>query len=158
MKFRSLALAALLVVCGAASADNAPAPVVIEDVAKFLDFQRDLRDDVKTSKFKHMDESSKDKLFAAQNTVFALLKGKRSVDELNPAQQVELFNAQTLIAGIVTDAELDRPVCKREKRVGSNRATTVCTTKRQMEEHRNELQRNMRAPRNCMGAECLSTR
>ena len=151
MNRKILALAAMLLFATAVSADNAQqAPsVVIKDVAKFLDYQRDVRDDVKSSKFKHMDESSKEKLLAAQDEIFGLLKGKKSIDELTHEQQVELYNAQNLVAGILTDAELDRPVCKREKRVGSNMATTVCTTKRQMDEHKDDIQRGLRAPRTC---------
>ena len=151
MNRKILALAAMLLFATAVSADNAQqAPsVVIKDVAKFLDYQRDVRDDVKSSKFKHMDESSKEKLLAAQDEIFGLLKGRKSIDELTHEQQVELYNAQNLVAGILTDAELDRPVCKREKRVGSNMATTVCTTKRQMDEHRDDIQRGLRAPRTC---------
>ena len=151
MNRKILALAAMLLFATAVSADNAQqAPsVVIKDVAKFLDYQRDVRDDVKSSKFKHMDESSKERLLAAQDEIFGLLKGKKSIDELTHEQQVELYNAQNLVAGILTDAELDRPVCKREKRVGSNMATTVCTTKRQMDEHKDDIQRGLRAPRTC---------
>ena len=151
MNRKILALAAMLLFATSVSADNAQqAPsVVIKDVAKFLDYQRDVRDDVKSSKFKHMDESSKEKLLAAQDEIFGLLKGKKSIDELTHEQQVELYNAQNLVAGILTDAELDRPVCKREKRVGSNMATTVCTTKRQMDEHKDDIQRGLRAPRTC---------
>ena len=151
MNRKILALAAMLLFATAVSADNAQqAPsVVIKDVEKFLDYQRDVRDDVKSSKFKHMDESSKEKLLAAQDEIFGLLKGRKSIDELTHEQQIELYNAQNLVAGILTDAELDRPVCKREKRVGSNMATTVCTTKRQMDEHKDDIQRGLRAPRTC---------
>ena len=150
MKFRTIALAAALLVSGSAFADNQSSPpVVIRDVGKFLDYQRDLRDDLDSKKFDHLRATSRQQLLKAQDQIFALLAGKRSVEELSHEQQIELYNAQHLIAGIVTDAELDRPICKREKRVGSNRAETVCTTKRARDDHKNELQRNMRAPKTC---------
>jgi hypothetical protein len=151
MNRKILALIALLAFATTASADNATQAqsVVVKDVAKFLDYQRDVRDDVRSSKFKHMDESSKEKLLAAQDEIFRLLKGRKSIDELSHEQQIELYNAQNLVVGILTDAELDRPVCKREKRVGSNMATTVCTTRRQMGEHKDDIQRSLRAPRTC---------
>ena len=44
MKFRILVLTALLA-AGAAQADGAPEPVRIDNVAKFLDQQRDIRDE-----------------------------------------------------------------------------------------------------------------
>ena len=150
MIFRSIALAAALLAGGSAFADNQSSPpVVIKDIAKFLDYQRDLRDDLDTRKFDHLRAASRQQLMKAQDEVFALLEGRRSVEELSHAEQIELYNAQHLIAGIITDAELDRPICKREKRVGSNRAETVCTTKRARDEHKNEVQRNMRAPKTC---------
>jgi hypothetical protein len=151
MNRKILALFAVLAFATSAAADNATqAPaIVIKDVARFLDYQRDVRDDVESSKFKHMDESSKERLFAAQDEIFGLLKGRKSIDELSHEQQIELYNAQNLVAGILTDAELDRPVCKREKRVGSNMATTVCTTKRQMGLHKDDMQRALHAPRAC---------
>ena len=71
------------------------------------------------------------------------------IDQRTHEQQIELYNAQNLVAGILTDAELDRPLCKREKRVGSNMATTVCTTKRQMDMHKDDIQRGLRAPKTC---------
>ena len=148
MTFRILVLTALLA-AGAAQADGAPEPVRIDNVAKFLDQQRDIRDDLKSSKFRHIGSSERKRLLAAQDEMFELLEGKRSIEELSHDEQVALYNAQHLVAGILVDAELDRPICKREKRVGSNMSQTVCTTKRQMDEHKNELQRNMRAPRNC---------
>lgn len=151
MNRKILALAATLLFATAVSADDAQQAqsVVIRDVAKFLDYQRDLRDDVRSSKFKHMDESSKKELFAAQDEIFRLLQGRKSIEELDHEQQVELYNAQNLVAGILTDAELDRPICKREKRVGSNMATTVCRTKREMNVHKDDIQRGLRAPRTC---------
>lgn len=157
MKFRIAAAAALLF-SGIALADNSASAVVIDDVPKFLDYQRDLRDDLGSPKFRHIGNASRRKLIEAQDELFALLKGKRSIEELTREQRVAVYNAQHLIAGIVTDAELDRPICKREKRVGSNMAQTVCTTKRRQDEHYDELQRSLRAPRNCRGPDCLSTR
>lgn len=151
MILRTFALAALLF-SGTTLADNqasSPSPIVIKDVARFLDYQRDLRADVESKKFRHIREAQRRELFKAQEQIFTLLDGKRSIEELSHEQQIELYNAQHLIAGIVTDAELDRPICKREKRVGSNRAETVCTTKRQMDEHKSELHRNMRATKTC---------
>lgn len=142
-------LLAALFTAGTAAADSAPTPVRIDSVSRFLDQQRDLRDDLKSSKFRHLRHDQRKRLLAAQDEMFTLLEGKRSVNELSHDEQIELYNAQHLVAGIITDAELDRPICKREKRVGSNMSQTVCTTKRQMDSHRNEVQSNMRAPKTC---------
>lgn len=158
MKFAAIALAALLASGIALADDNAPAPLVIRDVAKFLDYQRDLRDDLESSKFRHLRESKRREAFEAQDQIFALLRGKRSIEELTHEQQVELYNAQHVVAGIITNAELDRPICKREKRIGSNRSETVCTTKRSLAAQKREVDRIFKGPRNCAGPDCLSTR
>jgi hypothetical protein len=129
-------------------------PVVIKDVPKFLNYQRDLRDDMKKDpKFKHVDNGSKEKVFAAQDTLFELLDGKSSIDQLSEAERVEAFNAQAQITAVLTDAELDRPVCKRERKIGSNRLETVCTTKRQRNEQHDAAQ-GLRHPRACAGELC----
>ena len=156
MTLRMFLFAAVLA-AGVAQADNAPAPV-IENVATFLDQQRDIRDDLGSAKLRHIGSSERKRLLAAQDEMFGLLQGKRSIEQLSHDEQVALYNAQHLVAGILTDAELDRPICKREKRVGSNMAQTVCRTKRQMAQHREDLDRNLRGPRNCAGADCMSTR
>jgi hypothetical protein len=159
MNFRSIAFLAALLASGAAAADNHPAkPVVIKDVAGFLDHQRQLRDDLGTRKFRHLGASQRRELLDAQEKVFALLEGKRSIEQLSHEQQIELYNAQHVIASIVSDAELDRPICKREKRIGSNRSETVCTTKRSLAAQRSEVDRVLKGPRNCGGPDCLSTR
>lgn len=159
MKFKIAALAALLFSSGVALADNnAASAVVIDNVPKFLDHQRDLRDELESPKFRHIGSTNRQKLLAAQDELFVLLDGKRSVEELTHEQRIKVYNAQHLIAGIITNAELDRPICKREKRVGSNMAQTVCTTKRQKDAHYDDLQRNMKAPRNCGGPDCSANR
>ena len=145
-----LALAAF---AAPALADSAKEAIVIKDVNKFLDYQRDVRADMKTSKFKHVDNSSKTELFRAQDELFALLKGKQSVDQLSEDERLKVYNAQQTIAGVLTDAELDRPICKREKRLGSNRLMTVCETRRQRQDNASNVQNLMRAPKTCAPGE-----
>lgn len=159
MMFRTIVFAVALLSGGAAMADTqAAAPVVVKDIAKFLDHQRDIRDELGTRKFRHIRASSRRDLIEAQDRVFALLAGKRSIGQLSHDEQIALYNDQALIAGILADAELDRPICKREKRIGTNRSETVCTTKRHLEEHKHEVDRLLKGPRNCGGPDCLSTR
>ena len=159
MKLRIILLAAALLFGGtAAAAGGASKAVVIKDVARFLDYQRDLRDDLGSRKFRHIRANERKQLIEAQDTIFALLQGKRSVDELDHEDQVKLYNAQGLVAAIITDAELDRPICRREKRVGTNRSETVCTTKRSLAAQKGEVERIFKGPRNCGGPDCLATR
>ena len=134
MRLFALVFAGLLC-CGNALADSQAQPIVVKDIAKFLDYQRDLRGDMQgNSKFKHVDESSKRRLFAAQDTLFSVLKDKHSIDELDDDQRIAVYNAQAEITAVLTDAELDRPMCKREKPIGSNMMKTICITKRDRQE------------------------
>lgn len=149
---RRLALALCVFLAAFATpalADSAREATVIKDLPKFLDYQRDVRADMKTSKFKHVDNSSKTELYKAQDELFALLKGKQSVDQLSDEERIKVYNAQQTIAGVLTDAELDRPICKREKRLGSNRLMTVCETRRQRQENTSNAQHLIRAPKTC---------
>lgn len=148
-------LLVLTLVAAPALAATAAKPVVIKDVPKFLNYQRDLRDDMqKDAKFKHVRSAEKQKLYSAQDELFQLLDGKTSVDQLSDDQKVAVFNAQAQITAVVTDAELDRPLCKRERRIGSNRLETVCETKRQREDARDAAQSRMRTPGACSGDLC----
>ena len=124
--------------------------VRITDVDEYVDHQHVLRRDVEHGKrFKHVDEQSKRELFAAQDRIFAILEGRDSVDELTDQQQVDLYNAQNVVNGVVADAELDREVCRREKHIGSNRVKLVCLSKREWRQVYDDTQRDIRAPRTC---------
>lgn len=154
MRLLALALIALLA-CGNAFADSQAQPIVIKDVPKFLDYQRDLRGDMQEgSKFKHVDGSSKRRLFAAQDRLFALLEGTRTIAELDDAQKIDVYNAQAEIVAVLTDAELDRPICKHERPIGSNLMQTVCITKRDRLTMRERARSSIMRSRACAGPEC----
>lgn len=138
---------AFLLLC-ATSALAEPAKVL--DVATFLEQQRDVREDFQHSKkFKHVDAAAKARLYRAQDEIFVLLEGKRSVDELSTDQRIALFNAQETVSTVLLDAELDREVCKREKMVGSHRATLVCLTVREQRAMKEMARDMLMAPRVC---------
>ena len=153
--FIALALAGASLTATAGTRSASAEPVVIRDVPAFLEYQRDVRADVrKGSKYKHVDNASKAELMRAQDELFAILEGKRSIEELSDEDRLAVYNAQTKVAAVLNDAELDRPMCKREKRLGSNMAQTVCTTKREREDKAKHGQDLMRYGRNCApGAE-----
>lgn len=117
----------------AAGADEVAAePVRISDIPWFLDQQRDIRDEMlRGRKFKHVADSDKNRLYRAQDEIFVLLDGRDSVDELNNDDLVALYNAQEVVNAVIADAELDRPICKRETIVGTHRKQTVCLTVRE---------------------------
>jgi hypothetical protein len=103
-------------------------------VAAYLDQQRDLRDDMGTRKFAHVTDYDKRRLREAQDRIFELLEGRRSVDELGDEELVALHNAQETVNAVLADAVLERPICKRETIVGTHRKQTVCLTVRERRE------------------------
>lgn len=144
---RSVLLGCLLY-CSAIASAAQPAKVL--DVATFLEQQRDVREDFQYSKkFEHVDRASKNRLYKAQDEIFRLLDGRGSVDELDTDQRIALYNAQEVVGSVLVDAELDRQVCKREKMVGSHRASLVCMSVREQRRIREEGRDMLMAPRVC---------
>jgi len=137
-------------IAAAFASDVAPKPTVIRDVGDWVGHQRDVRAEFETAKrWAHVKPRDKERLYAAQDQAFALLDGRASVDELSTDQKLELYNAQGVIASVLTEAELDREVCKRETLVGSHRSGLVCMTvreKRRIQEMDHDM---LMAPRNC---------
>ncbi len=72
--------------------------------------------------------------------------GERSIDELNQAEKVELFNAQEIVNTKLTQASEDsRIVCRRERVTGSHMRTNVCSTvaeRRKMRERGTQVVRD----------------
>ena len=133
--FRSAAILALALACVAAAAQQAPQAVPIPDVETFLDQQRDIREDMASKrKFKHVSDYDKKQLYAAQDEIFRLLDGRSSTDELDADQLVALYNAQESVNAVLTDAELERPICERETVIGSRLTKTVCLTVRERQD------------------------
>jgi hypothetical protein len=142
------ALLACLLLCSATALAAPPAKVL--DVDTFLDQQRDVREDFEHSrKFKHVAAGEKQRLYRAQDEMFSLLEGRRSVDELSTDQRIALYNAQEVVSSVLLEAELDREVCKREKVLGSHRSSLVCTTVREQRQMKEMARDMLLAPRVC---------
>ncbi len=120
----------------------------VPSVAAFLSYQRTVREEIITGRrFKHLDNESRNRLLGAQDELFALLEGKISIEELDAAEQVAVYNAQGVVNAVLADAELDREICKRERTLGSHRVMTVCMTVREQEEMRRLSQDDLRKRR-----------
>jgi len=145
-----LRLLGALVLAGAmSSAWAGNKPVQVENVKKFLDHQAQLREDLDGRKFAHMDLESKRRIRAAQDVLFEVLNGRADTDGLDEAQRVLVLNAESEIAAVLTDSELDKPVCERKERLGSKRPQIECLSKRQREADRLAAHGLRFTPRNC---------
>ena len=139
----------LLIVCTsgvALAASTATVPLKAVDIPAFLAHQEQLRDDLAGAKFAHLDNQSKDRIRAAQDALFEVLAGKRTVDELDDGERRRVFDAQNEIAAVLDDAEADRPICANAPRLGSRLHNVECWSKRERELERSN--RNLELLRN----------
>ena len=151
MLMRLLAASALLFAFAApAFAGGIGAPKVSNMTPKqFLSYHSDVARKLGTKSFEHVDNRQRRDVEKAQSEIRTVLKGKKSMQELNDAQRLKLFNAHEHVVSILDDAELDRRICKRQSKIGSRLGELVCTTKRQMEDAKNADKGGMRRTRTC---------
>ena len=107
--------------------------------------------EVSTGKYVRFEEAQLQKLRTAQDRVFELLAGVNDLEQLNPSQQVELFNALETIKAVIAANDADRQVCRREKRLGSQRFETLCSTVREQEQLREGARDFKGEPSICAG-------
>jgi hypothetical protein len=85
-----------------------------------------------------------------QDTVNRDLSGMSSlydkfgtVDAMDQASKVDLYNKQSEVNALLTRHDEDREVCEQVKPMGSNIPKTVCRTQRQIDEENGQAQRYM---------------
>ena len=135
---RPVVVVALLLAgwCGLASAE-----VQVTEIAPIVAEQQALRADIQagTGRFGKMSQRKREDLLSRQAKLLALLDGKRTTDDLPIEQRVEAFNALEWIKGEINDSAGEAAICRRERGIGSHRATTKCTTVAEREEARRTL-------------------
>jgi hypothetical protein len=73
----------------------------------------------------------------------ALLKKSGSVAKMSKQEQVELFNHQEHLNGILVHNDGNRLVCERRPPMGSNIPVTMCKTVAEIEKQRRDSQKMM---------------
>ena len=108
------------------------------DAKAILEQQAGIRTEAmnKKGRYKDMDESKRQELFAHQDKVNRMLDGVASTTELPETDQIVVFNSLEAIEAIINQAEEERLVCSRVKPAGSNLPTTVCKTVAQLREEK----------------------
>ena len=76
----------------------------------------------------NFDKSAIQRIETAQDTVFRLLDGVTSLDQLNDQQKVELSNALQVIQATVLAQEGSRVICHVERKTGTHMTTRRCET------------------------------
>ena len=135
---------------------HAAAPATAQKVStsapEIIQQQTVIRAEILSSKgaFKDMDASVRNDLLRHQDVVFELLKGKERTTQLSEADQIRVSNSISSIVAIISNAEDDRMVCRREKMTGSHRPETICKTVAQRRVEREEARSRRSEPRNTM--------
>lgn len=140
---KTLALAALFALAAgpAFAADDG----VDDTVPEILATQHALRAKLdqregEYSKFSHADLA---RMRRAQDTVFEVLDGVTSLDELNAAERTELSNALSQIKATLASDEGSRLICHRERKTGTNLVTKRCETVAEREARARDSQQQM---------------
>lgn len=99
--------------------------------------------------YSEISQKDREAVRAALQRISTALASAGGVDSLTAAQKASVFNDQELANNILTMAGNDsRVICKREKKVGSNRTTTQCATvaerRRAAEQSEKALRENQR--------------
>jgi len=130
-------LIAVASICGSAFAIDRSTGVNADAI---LSQQQQIRAEAtaKKGRYKDMEESKRNDLFAKQDIVFRLLEGKQNSSELADPQRVELFNALEAIEATINNARDEQMVCEYVKQIGSNRPQKICKTYAQREKEREE--------------------
>lgn len=124
MTLRSLCAAAILLLASPVVLANASKPALI------LQEQHQIREELENSDgaYARFQPRARERMFRAQETVFRLLEGVSSVEQLHPRQRTDLFNALQTIEAVIAANELDRQVCRREPKLGTHMRVTRCAT------------------------------
>lgn len=66
-----------------------------------------------------------------------------TVDAMDSASKISLYNSQSEVNAILTRNDADREICEQVKPMGSNIPKTVCKTYREMQQENGQAQRYM---------------
>ena len=151
IKYRlSLALSASLLLCSAAAFADTTDPQTQDQqpqtVAEILKVQKDLRSklDEPTGEYSRFSEADIAKMKRAQDSVFSMLSGVDSLDQLNLDQKTSLSNSLDVIKATLLSDEGDRVICHRERKIGTNIVSKRCETVAERNARAKEAQEQMR--------------
>ncbi|MFT3897618.1 MAG: hypothetical protein QM719_07965 [Thermomonas sp.] len=128
----ALALSVSLLFCSAAAfADSTdPQQDAPQSVSQILHDQKELRSqlDNPTGEYSRFSEADIAKMKRAQDSVFVMLSGVDSLDQLNLDQKTSLSNSLDVIKATLLADEGNRLICHRERKIGTNIVTKRCET------------------------------
>lgn len=103
------------------------------------------RDIARSERYAEIGYNGRRDVLANLAAISRLLEGVTSLEQLEYAERVEMFNLQEQVNNILTKAADDsRIICKRQKVTGSHRTETSCHTVAQLRIAREDSQKQMR--------------
>ena len=95
----------------------------------------------RSGRYASLSPETRTSILSKQATLFKLLEGKQTADELSEHQRLEVFNALEWIEATINGEQGERMICRREKTIGSTRVTRVCRTAADEERMKEEARR-----------------
>lgn len=136
---------------GAIAASKAPP----EDMTRYKSELAKLKDDLDAGKrYKHADDETLEQLRSLDEELLAMVEPHASFDELDDAEREQLIAAQDALKRLLDEVDQDRPICRPERKTGSNVRQVVCRSKREESMLRESSQKYLSKPRGCVGAQC----
>ena len=135
----ALLLVSLLAPAAAFAADVTDSP------GEILQAQRTLRHkfDNPSSEYSKFAPDALKRMRDAQDRIFALLSGVRSIDQLDADKQAALATALNEVKTTLAANDGDRLVCRRETKMGTNISEKRCETVASREARARESQRDV---------------
>jgi len=156
MKFVA-GICSTLLLAAVVSLSTAPAfageAFAVKSMEEFLEYQYALREAVESGegRFATLSPGERGKLIRAQDEIFRILSDKSSVKRLGDRDRRELYNAQHVVAAIVTRSRDGRSTCHFESDVGTHLQTVQCRTVAESEAVRRDNSRKYAQLQRCRG-------
>ena len=124
--------------CGQALADQVIEKRVAADTPeKFQQIAADIRKDMNPGgRYEFMRSDEKAKAENDLDAIMKMLQDSGSVSVMKHEQQVQLFNVQENLNGLLTHSDRNRLVCEKNATVGTHIQTTTCKTVGDIERER----------------------
>ncbi|MBS0582469.1 MAG: hypothetical protein JSS42_05135 [Proteobacteria bacterium] len=143
--FAMLGMAQMLCLGAVAAADKVvEKPVAADTPEKFAETAAQIRKEMGSGgRYEFIRPDDKAKADADLDTMAAMLQKAGSVSAMSQGDQVQLFNTQEHLNGILTHSDRNRLVCERRAPVGSNIPVNTCKTVAEIEKMRRDSQKYM---------------
>ncbi len=144
---RMIVLMCAQAICAAASmaSDKVNQKAVVADTPeKFAQTAEQIRVQMNAGgRYEFINPGDKGKVETDLNSIAAMLQKAGSVRSMPQEQQIQLFNAQEHLNGLLTHSDSNRLVCERRAPVGTNIPLNTCKTVGELEKSRRDSQKYM---------------